>query len=460
MSEIILGEQQQEGLNCMIDFLNTKEVAFSLTGYAGCGKSLLIGYLVEHLEKIRKNYVLCAPTHKAKVVLERFTGKEGITIHKLLALAPNVDVLELDLRDLRFSMNSKNEDFPTNGVVICDESSMVNDDLFDLLIEYAEKCNTKVIFSGDIAQISPVNNTTCEITGDSTSKVFSLKTGFNLTKIYRQLGDSGLVNILPILRKDIVKEFETTMGSDGSLICYNNTKDFFMEAIPCFKKAIVDKDIMGTKFLSYTNKRVDALNAKMKEALFGLENQYNEHEFITACTNIDFDGSKFWNSMDYIVDKKPIKKDIVIPGFASLPGYELSLYDSADKISSTILILDKDIENKYFVSLAAALEELRISAIEAKKRKDYWRSKKNWKSYYEMMGSFTTPVDLMYDGRIIRKKSFDLGYATTSHKSQGSSIDNVFIDMQSINRCYDKLVKRQLQYVSVSRTRKDVHILQ
>ena len=40
-------------------------------------------------------------------------------------------------------------------VVICDESSMINDDLFDLLLEKVKEFRSKVIFVGDRAQLRP-----------------------------------------------------------------------------------------------------------------------------------------------------------------------------------------------------------------------------------------------------------------------------------------------------------------
>ena len=75
------------------------------------------------------------------------------------------------------------------------------------------------------------------------------------------------------------------------------------------------------------------------------------------------------------------------------------------------------------------------------------------------MGSFLTPYDLIYEGRTVRKKTLDYGYCITSHKSQGSSYDNVLIDMGNIFLCKNDMERRQLQYVAMSRTRKDIHML-
>jgi hypothetical protein len=163
--------------------------------------------------------------------------------------------------------------------------------------------------------------------------------------------------------------------------------------------------------------------------------------------------------MDYIVINEPDKIQIPIPYFGTLPGWRLELYDSLFKMSSHIAILSKDISRDYLDGLSIKIEETRQnavswSAVNKAKARFYW------KRYYEMINSFASPIDMYYDGRLIRKKSFDYSYAITTHKSQGSSLDNVLVDMRNINSCSDENVRRQLQYVALSRTRKDALIYQ
>lgn len=76
-----------------------------------------------------------------------------------------------------------------------------------------------------------------------------------------------------------------------------------------------------------------------------------------------------------------------------------------------------------------------------------------------MLESFLTPYDLVYDGRIVRKKSLDYGYCISVHKSQGSNYNNVLVDMNNLFICRNKEELRQLQYVALSRTRNDVSLL-
>lgn len=447
-----LGKEQKEAIELIKDFISSNKEVFTLQGFAGTGKSTIIKEISALLENKYIPYILCAPTHRAKLVLQKFSEREAITLHKLLALSPNIEILELDFRDLMFRVNDYNLMFPVNGVIICDEASMINDYLFDLLLVKLRKFSCKIIFVGDKAQLRPVN-------AKYYSKVFGVEDTFTLEYIYRQEAESGLSAVLPILRNSVIPVFNNHIGLDGSVLCYNNVLSFFKEAMPVFKRAIRNADILETKMLAYTNNRVSALNEKIKELLFGNIQEYNKFEFLTGYDNIEFGMYKFWNSMDYIIIDEPIKKHMNIPFFGSLPGYVLNLYDSSTETSSIIFILSKEIEEDHLNSLAYTIESIRLDAIDLSNKKSR-RASLRWKDYYKLMGSFATPDNLCIDDRVIRKKSFDYGYASTVHKSQGLSINNVFIDMKDVSICRDKEELRQLQYVGVSRARKNAHILQ
>lgn len=453
MGEVIkLGIEQAEALNLILKFINSKKIAFSLSGYAGTGKSFLIKALIDELDKLEKGYTLCAPTHKAKTVLERFTGKEGITVHKLLSLSPNINLIDLDFKNLQFLTKVTSNFFPSDSIIICDESSMINDFLFGLLIDRCKSTNTKMIFIGDIKQIKPVNSI-------QTSKVFEIEDNYFLTEIFRQNHKSALSDILPISREQFIPKFETNICEKGSIYTYSQPRDFFMKSIPYFQKAIENLDILESKILSYTNDRVAYFNIKMVEALFGSKKEYYKFQFITGYENLVFDDYSFWNSMDYIIMQEPENIMINIPYVGLYPGYKLILWDSSNKCEQTVNILSRYITDQEIRNLTYTIEKTRLEAIELKQRKSRLSGLK-WKAYYNIMNSFTTPIDLYFDNRLIRKKSFDGGYATTIHRSQGSSINNTFIDMKSIDFCRDAQEQRQLQYVALSRSKNNVYILQ
>lgn len=453
---LTLGEEQVQALELMKSFLYDKKAqVFSLIGAAGTGKSFLMKTLIDYMRTEGIQYCLCAPTHKAKLVLERFTDDEAVTLHKLLSLSPNLEILDLDFKDLKFATKNYLLNIPSDGIVICDESSMINDDLFDLLLEKVQEFHSKIIFVGDKAQLRPVNSLT-------TSKVFNVENKFTLTKIYRQSENNALMPLLTTLRTNLVHKFESKEAEEGSLFVYGNTIDFIKQAIPSFKKAMKDGDILATKILAYTNAMVASYNNCMRRVMWedSKTNEYNQFEFLTGYENLEFNGVKFWNSMDYIIVDPPEKKDIYIPNFVTLPGYELTLYDSVYKSSCPILILSRDVGDDYLQALASLIEETRLQAIHTKKSGRYQLAARMWGNYYKLIGSFTTPKDLYYDNRLIRKKSFDYGYACSAHKSQGSTFGEIFVDMRNINLCRDKDERRQLQYVALSRTKKDAYVLQ
>ena len=179
----MLGNQQQEALDKILNFINSKETVYTLTGFAGSGKTFLTNTIINEFKKTGVFCTICAPTHKAKVVIEKFTGKEGYTIHKLLSLSPNINILELDFNDLKFNVPTVSSFFPTNSVIICDEASMVNDHLYDLMIDRCIRNNCKILFIGDSAQLRPVNT-------QNLSKVFDNPNKSVLTEIFRQKNES------------------------------------------------------------------------------------------------------------------------------------------------------------------------------------------------------------------------------------------------------------------------------
>ena len=68
LSEFVLNPNSQEG--------------FVFQGYAGTGKTSLIGALVKALGSVKLKSVLIAPTGRAAKVMATYAQKEALTIHK------------------------------------------------------------------------------------------------------------------------------------------------------------------------------------------------------------------------------------------------------------------------------------------------------------------------------------------------------------------------------------------
>lgn len=443
-----LTEEQDKALQKLEEFIYNKDPVICLEGSAGVGKTFVLNEYIQFLDSNDINFVLCAPTHKAKLVMEEVTGYGATTLHKLLSLAPNIEIFNLDYKDLKF-FSSGNSEIPTKGIIIVDEASMITDELYNLLLEYSKIKNSKLCFIGDLAQLQGVNN-------GGTSLAFQCPNKITLTQIHRQSKDNLLLPVLTKLRDNPINKFKPI---ENYLFLYNNAKDFMIEASSYFRKAITSNNTDYVKLIAYTNARVKGLNDCMRKLLWKDELEYHPFEFLIGYENFEYNSLMFYNSLDYLVVNSPKKVDKRIPNFMKLPGYELDLYDRVYKQINSIFILDRTINPDYISSLASVIEDIRLNAIDLKRSAQRQKASRMWKKYFETMGSFATPTDLMFDNRVIKKKTFDYGYASTTHRQQGSSINTVFIDMNNILTCRNREELRQLQYVALSRTKTNAHIL-
>lgn len=447
-------DEQQEAIDRLIDFVNNDEPVMVLTGYAGTGKTSVMNEFVQYLDSTKGEgyFQLCAPTHKAKLVLRKATeGYDVTTLHSLLSLSPNLNIFNLDYDDLKFESGGAGA-IPYRGLIIVDEASMISDDMYDLLTDYCRNRKCKIVFIGDIAQLRPVDN-------DDVSKVFNNANTVRLTQIFRQNDENMLLPLLSDLRKHHKVDFDNTIGEGGSLITHRDTKEFMLLAVELIKKAMQDKNPNFVKLIAYTNNRVNAFNNCVRRILFNDKEPYHVGEILMGCENFTYNHNDFFNSSDYIVVsiKKTQRK---IPNFVSLPGYDLMLYDVVDNVNRPVFILDVDnINPDYLDSLAQTVENVRLDAISTRNRGNKTASKFLWKKYYDMMKSFATPIPLMFDNRVVKARTFTYGYAITTHKSQGSSYNSIFVDMSNLLLDKDLSELRQLQYVALSRTQTDAHLL-
>lgn len=148
-----------------------------ITGGPGVGKTTVINAIIKIFEVKGLKILLAAPTGRAAKRLSEATGKNGMTIHRLL---------KFNVRNKRFEFN---EDNPLKAdVFIIDEVSMVDILLMHHLVK-AIPLDAKLILVGDIDQLPSVGpgNVLKDIIN---SKVIAT---IRLTEIFRQASQSLIV---------------------------------------------------------------------------------------------------------------------------------------------------------------------------------------------------------------------------------------------------------------------------
>lgn len=76
--------EQEIAIKSLSEFLlsSCNEAVFLLRGYAGTGKTSLVGALVRTLDQLQQKSILLAPTGRAAKVFSAYAGHPAFTIHK------------------------------------------------------------------------------------------------------------------------------------------------------------------------------------------------------------------------------------------------------------------------------------------------------------------------------------------------------------------------------------------
>lgn len=132
-----------------------QDTVFVLNGYAGTGKTTVMGALVRSLHRVGIPTVLLASTGRAAKVFAGYTGEPAYTIHRKIYGSPTID------SNGRFQANLLPNPHQ-NTVFIVDEASMIGDGsdgggglLQDLLMYVYSGDNCRLILLGDTAQLPP-----------------------------------------------------------------------------------------------------------------------------------------------------------------------------------------------------------------------------------------------------------------------------------------------------------------
>jgi exodeoxyribonuclease-5 len=464
-----LNSDQKTAFEDLRDFICDKgdDSVYVLKGWAGTGKtycvSVLVRYVLEVIHPTHNWYriAVTGPTNKSVRVIKKTSGLKNPrvsfqTIHKMLGLTERItkEGVQEFVNQGDFQPKIK-----TVKLLIIDEVSMLNDDLFQEVLKYRDKI--KIICMGDPAQIPPVGKPDCIPFREELAAGYRIKT-LNLKQIMRQKKDNAIIESSVAIRSELGRaknpvEPITKLNEKGEGIEFLNlnipeTRKGFSEILRrYFVTDEFKKDSEYAKIIAWRNKTVATMNDVIRKVIYGDEalgskilvgeklianNPIIQGESIVLNTNDEFSVDSFVIDSDdlrYHVSDHPDAEPFPI----TLKYYEtvVSYLDDEDetvRVNIQILHEDSEMDFKKLANL------LKLRAIE-KKGKD-----KSWLVYYNFLRKY---ADVNY------------AYCTSAHKSQGSTYNTTFVLEDDIDMNWDVVERNRIKYTAYTRASRKLYVL-
>ena len=413
--------EQENVVKILANFLFCRkmDVLFLLKGYAGTGKTSLIGALVKTMDQLEQKCILMAPTGRAAKVFSHYAGHPAYTIHKKIYRQKSFSN-EVD----NFSIN---DNLHQHTLFIVDEASMIANDglsgsmfgtgrLLDDLIQYVysgQGCRLMLI--GDTAQLPPVGEEESPALSADVLKGYGLGVYEGmLTEVVRQLHDSGILWNATELRRYIAEEDYFTLppirveGFPDIKVVPGNE---LIETInDCYEQVGMDETIVVCR----SNKRANIYNKGIRNTILYREEELESGDLLMVAKN-----NYFWTEgckeIDFIAngdiaEVRRVRREREMYGFR-FADVTLRFSDYNDmELEATVLLdtlhtespaLPKEMNDKLFYAVLEDYADITIKRERMKKMKS----------------------DPYYNALQVK-----YAYAVTCHKAQGGQWKRVFLD--------------------------------
>ncbi len=445
--------KQDRALRLLADFMlnkNENEV-FLLKGYAGTGKTTIVGTLVKNISKAQQSVVLLAPTGRAAKVISNYSNKEAFTIHKKIYYPKSQKG-----GGIAFTLQKNKH---RNTIFIVDEASMIpdinqdaklfeNGSLLDDLIHFiysGHQC--KLLLIGDTAQLPPIKLDVSPALDQHTLENYYNKEviSIELNEVVRQKEGSGILFNATLIRNQLEEGFYDT---------FKLQEENFPEVIrPVDGQELMDalEDCYSnlgneeTVFIVRSNKRANLYNQNIRTKILYQESELAAGDYLMVVKN-----NYFWvetNSEAGFIANGDIIEVLEIFSIKELYGFRFATVNirmidyPSMKPFETVLLLDT------LSSETPSLTYEQSNKLYQEVMKDYEYETSKYKKFLSVKKN-------VYFNSLQVKFS----YAITCHKSQGGQWNTVFVEQPYLPNGVDKDYLRWL-YTAITRAKEKLYLI-
>ncbi len=329
-----------------IDLSNEQKEAIStclnssisiVTGGPGTGKTTIIKCIIDILENMKKEYVLCAPTGRAAKRIKETTGKEAKTLHRLL------EITKLEDNDLDAYYDTPVMQVDTD-VIIIDEASMIDTMMMNNVFK-AISSSTKLILVGDVDQLPSVGPGSVleDIIASNVVNVIYLK------QIYRQSAMSDIIVNAHKVNSGVYPEFKSKdtdlffIKTDSVESTLEEIKTLVSYRLENFADLDVIKDLQVLTPMKKTKLGTVELNATLQNVLNPKSSKKAEKEFNGKIYRV---GDKVMQIVNNYDKKFSINGNF----FDGIYNGDIGYIESIDNISKKLMVVfdeEKKVEYEF-----------------------------------------------------------------------------------------------------------------
>lgn len=410
---MILNIEQQEAVDRLKLFLDSKDTEIKIISKAGTGKSTLIAEFVKNL---KMKIAIATLSHKAKTVIRgKIPNSAFIKFHTLASLLN----MKLNMETGDFTEEGKNPVIQDFDLIIIDECSMVSKETLALLRKKkSKKC--KIIYAGDFRQLPPIGEKVSALETDTTISCIELhqrvrqQAGNTILEYSDQYGDAGHNRVVPIRIDDSNMKFRTDFIS------------VLKEYEDDFRACLLNPDAI--KVVCYKNATKKDVNHLIRETIFNkaTEIPYQTGDVIILDSN--------WNDLENSQELTVIESTQVFEGDYLLYKIEAVKTNSLDSKHYFLYVL-----NEFSVPVHKKnVTDLFDKAKKTKKKEDL-SSAWDEKNKYAVIS---------------------YNFCATSYKVQGSSyFKTVVLEDDMMRSFMSQKEKNQSMYVAITRSKEQTIIV-